>query len=167
MPLFCGGGQHVLDFNHFFLLGSCQCLPRRFPTLHASGNRNINPRGFYEQLFRSIGEVRAAQRARLKNAELPQCLNTLLVKIMFAGKGTESRIRQNSQTNRARFSTFFCLLICCHRGVGFLSVGSPLLGSDARSLVAILPVLFLACLAAIMSCFTLPTRELGSTRPTV
>jgi hypothetical protein len=120
----------------------------------------------FDKLFRSGGKGFATQRARLKNALLPQLLHTLLVELMFAGKGAQRSVRQDLQADGA-LADVASFIIFRQRMARFHGLRSPHLRSEAPFLVAILPVLLLTGLTAVMRYLTLRASEIGSLSSTV
>ena len=83
---------------------------------------------------------------------------------MIAGKCAQRTTSHDLQADGAFLFTAFAFYTTYFDSkVSIRRVRSPLLRSDTPSLVAILPVLHLAGLAAIVRCFTGPTSESSST----
>jgi len=166
VPLISSVGPHVEDKCHFLLIGSCLWFPQAFLSMKCR-HPDIHASRITEKLLRSRGENLAAKRAGLLHALLPKLLHAVSMEFMFARKGAQRTTRKVFQTYGA-FTDFSSCISCpscswslivfirCHCHLS----RSPFFGGDTQSLVAVYPMVFLTCLAAVPSCFALCACEL-------
>jgi len=133
---------------------------------------DIQARCVFKQLFRSRGEGCAAKGAGLLHALLPKLLHAVSVKFMFAGKSAQRTTRKRFQTDGAFAAIAFRISCPSWHYIAFIryrchQARSSFFRGDTESLVTVFPMLRLACLAAILSCFALRTCQLGTYRTTV